>query len=80
MNNYEYYIGGSLPIHATTYVNRQADNDLYQGLKNGDFCYVLNSRQMGKSSLRVKTIQRLQQENIACVSIDMTEIGTHDIT
>ncbi|MGD1698558.1 AAA-like domain-containing protein [Dapis sp. BLCC M229] len=80
MNNYEYYIGGSLPIHATTYVNRQADNDLYQGLKNGDFCYVLNSRQMGKSSLRVKTIQRLQQENIACVTIDMTEIGTHDIT
>ncbi|MGD1809498.1 AAA-like domain-containing protein, partial [Dapis sp. BLCC M126] len=80
MNNYEYYIGGSLPIHATTYVNRQADNHLYQGLKNGDFCYVLNSRQMGKSSLRVKTIQRLQQDNIACVSIDMTEIGTSDIT
>ncbi|WP_293139239.1 AAA-like domain-containing protein [Okeania sp. SIO3I5] len=80
MNNYEYYIGGSLPIHATTYVTRLADNDLYEGLKNGDFCYVLNSRQMGKSSLRVKTIQRLQQENIACVSIDMTEIGTDDIT
>ncbi len=80
MNNYEYYIGGSLPINATSYVNRLADNDLYQGLKNGDFCYVLNSRQMGKSSLRVKTIQRLQQENIACVTIDMTEIGTHDIT
>ncbi|NET41957.1 AAA-like domain-containing protein [Okeania sp. SIO2B3] len=80
MNNYEYYLGGSLPLHATTYVKRQADNDLYQGLKNGDFCYVLNSRQMGKSSLRVKTMQRLQQENIACVSIDMTEIGAHDIT
>ena len=80
MHNYEYYIGGSLPIHATTYVIRQADNDLYQGLKNGDFCYVLNSRQMGKSSLRVKTIKRLQQENIACISIDMTEIGTSDIT
>ncbi|NET41958.1 AAA-like domain-containing protein [Okeania sp. SIO2B3] len=80
MNNYEYYLGGSLPLHATTYVKRQADEDLYQGLKNGEFCYVLNSRQMGKSSLRVKTIQRLQQESIACVSIDMTEIGTHDIT
>jgi len=80
MNKYEYYIGGSLPTNATTYVKRQADNDLYQGLKNGDFCYVLNSRQMGKSSLRVKTIQRLQQENIGCVSIDMTEIGTDDIT
>ncbi len=40
MNNYEYYIGGSLPIHATTYVKRQADRDLYQGWKNGDFCYL----------------------------------------
>ncbi len=80
MNNYEYYIGGSLPSYATTYVTRLADNDLYEGLKNGDFCYVLNSRQMGKSSLRVKIIQRLQQDNIACVSIDMTEIGTSDLT
>ncbi|MDY7007044.1 MAG: AAA-like domain-containing protein, partial [Cyanobacteriota bacterium] len=80
MDNYEYYLGGSLPLHAQTYVERQADKDLYQGLKNGDFCYVLNSRQMGKSSLRVKTMQRLKQENIACVSIDMTEIGTYDIT
>ncbi|NEQ77807.1 MAG: hypothetical protein F6K23_35205 [Okeania sp. SIO2C9] len=80
MNNYEYYIGGSLPLNATTYVKRKADEDLYQGLKNGEFCYVLNSRQMGKSSLRVKTMQRLKQENIACVSIDMTEIGTYDIT
>ncbi|NEQ77808.1 MAG: hypothetical protein F6K23_35210 [Okeania sp. SIO2C9] len=80
MNNYEYYLGGSLPLNATTYVKRKADEDLYQGLKNGEFCYVLNSRQMGKSSLRVKTMQRLQQENVACVSIDMTEIGIYDIT
>ncbi|MFN6567335.1 hypothetical protein [Dendronalium sp. ChiSLP03b] len=41
-------------------MTRQADGDLYAGLKAGDFCYVLNSRQMGKSSLRVKTMQRLQ--------------------
>ena len=80
MNNYEYYLGGSLPLHATTYVTRLADDDLYQGLKKGDFCYVLNSRQMGKSSLRVRTMQRLQQDNIACASIDLTGIGTNEIT
>ena len=80
MNNYEYYIGGSLPVNATTYVKRQADEHLYQGVKAGEFCYILNSRQMGKSSLRVKTMQRLKTEGFACASIDITEIGTFQIT
>ena len=34
-------------------------SELYAGLAAGEFCYVLNCRQMGKSSLRVRTMQRL---------------------
>lgn len=75
-----YQVGGSLRIDDPHYVVRRADEELLAALKAGEFCYVLNSRQMGKSSLRVRTRHRLESEGCRCASIDLTSIGSHNVS
>lgn len=75
-----YQVGGSLSSDDPSYVKRQADAELYAAIIAGEFCYVLSSRQMGKSSLLVITRHRLQQEGFKCATVDMTNIGSEMIT
>jgi len=60
---------------APSYVERQADRDLLQGLLDGEFCYVLTSRQMGKSSLMVRTADKLRREGVNALVLDLSAIG-----
>ncbi|MGD1914004.1 MAG: AAA-like domain-containing protein [Rivularia sp. (in: cyanobacteria)] len=78
-DKYEYKVGGSLDKNAPSYVTRQADDELYRYLKLGEFCYIFNSRQMGKTSLIVRTQNRLKAEGYACTSLDFSVRGSGDM-
>ena len=70
-----YVTGGTLRRDAPSYVERQADQTLYEGLLQGKFCYALTSRQMGKSSLMVRTAARLREDGVGVAVLDLTAVG-----
>lgn len=77
---YEYVVGGDLKSQVLSYVARQTDEELYQALKAGELCYLLNSRQMGKSSLKNRTIQKLREDGVICSAIDLQGMGSAGMT
>jgi WD40 repeat protein len=70
-----YVTGGTLRHDAPSYVERQADCDVFEGLLAGEFCYVLTPRQMGKSSLMVRTASKLREQGVSVIALDLTAIG-----
>jgi hypothetical protein len=70
-----YVTGGTLRRDAPSYVPRRADQDLYGELIQGQLCYVLTSRQMGKSSLMVRTAARLREASVVVAVLDLTAVG-----
>ncbi|NET44596.1 CHASE2 domain-containing protein [Okeania sp. SIO2B3] len=66
--------GGSLSANNPTYVVRKQDGELSQKLQAGEYCYVFNARQMGKSSLRVRVMKELRSQGCQCIPIDMTRL------
>ena len=61
---------GSLESSYAFYVTRPADRELHQRLTAGDYCFVFNCRQMGKSSQRVRVMKQLKAEGMRCAVID----------
>lgn len=76
MSQSDFFVtGGALLADAGSYVARAADSDLLAALRAGEFCYVLTTRQMGKTSLTVRTAAQLREEGRAVVVLDLTAFG-----
>ena len=78
--DFRFTVGGSLAGDTPSYVLRNADHELVQRVQRGEFCYVFNARQMGKSSLRVHTMGHLVKKGYRCAAIDVTLIGSEKLT
>jgi hypothetical protein len=81
-NSTDFTVGGGLKFGDQTYVHRKSDDDLLEALTMGKYCYVLNARQTGKSSLRNKIVYRLKEcdPNVDSVIIDLNSMAMQQIT
>jgi AAA-like domain len=70
-----YTVGGTVQASGGLYLSRKVDEELLALCRAGTFAYVLTSRQMGKSSLMVRTAEQLAEDGIHAVIIDLTQLG-----
>jgi hypothetical protein len=72
-----YQIRVALPIDAESYVYRKyADEVLLESVQAGEFCFIFNTRQMGKSSLGIRLRGILKKKGYLTSAIDLDFIGT----
>lgn len=72
----EFFVaGGTLWREAASYIVRPADEELFRLSLAGEYCDVLAARQMGKSSLMVRTANRLQEAGVRTAILDISTLG-----
>jgi tetratricopeptide (TPR) repeat protein len=70
-----YTTGGAVQADGGFYVPRRADARLLELCQAGVFAFVLTPRQMGKTSLIVRTAEMLNERGTRSVIIDLSSIG-----
>ena len=70
-----YTVGGPVQAGSGVYVPRRADGELLALCREGTFAYVLTARQMGKSSLMVRTARRLADDGVVTAIVDLQGSG-----
>jgi len=66
-----------LPPGTPSYVYRQADRDIVAALVEGEFVFLLDARQKGKSSLIVRAAESLNEAGVRTARVDLQRIGSN---
>ena len=72
-----YTTGGTVRPDSLGYIERKADSELFEALKAGEYCYVLDSRQKGKSSLMARCQLKLEAAGVRTVHLDLQRFGSN---
>jgi hypothetical protein len=72
-----YTVGGTVQAGGGVYIPRKADEELLSHCRAGELAFILSSRQVGKSSLMVRTARQLESEGIRAIIIDLSSIGVN---
>ncbi len=66
-----------MPPGTPSYVYRQADRDIVAALVEGEFVFLLDARQKGKSSLIVRAAESLNEAGVRTARVDLQRIGSN---
>ena len=73
----ELKVGGTVDARTDVYIERREDKELLELLDRGEYCNILASRQVGKSSLMTRTMTTLQARGRQVALIDVAgNLGT----
>lgn len=70
-----YTVGGTVQAGGGIYLSRRVDEELLALCRAGQYANVLTTRQVGKSSLMIRTSAQLRAEGIRTVIIDISKTG-----
>jgi hypothetical protein len=69
-----FHPGGALPANHPTYVERQADQEAFHAILNGEYVHVIAPRQVGKTSLLKRLAARLLEMGWRCAYLDLATL------
>ena len=81
-NSTGFTVYGGLKAGNPTYVHRKSDDELLEKLTKGNYCYILNARQTGKSSLCNRIVDNLKKcdPKVDSAIIDLTGLAVPQLT